>query len=403
MILPFFSNLVSPLVSITPAAVAMPDKASPIIPGKDTVVIEDLPPIQEETQPEVKIAPVPPRKPEMQGPPIPQVYGPPAPVDYGPHLPEPVTAEPVVAEQVTPFVSAFDPRALAQPTADFFEAYTAGTAGSNFLKNYREIQQSRADDEYKRLIANAQLLNALKPRAGTSEAEKLQARAGFLKGLGASQEEILQSMLRGNSTTINLGGNEMTKASASRFSDHVGGIDTAVTTLAPIMGSVSRVKSAMQSGAFKTGGGRIGDVLTRFSINIGLSNKDLARNVAEFDNVLATHLKTIIDSLNTGPMSDADRRYYEARTVNLGDSVEGNIRRLEILEEIYNDNLELQNFANKLFIDPVTRADPAQANIALMKERDRILSRRQSNANSDQTGKTYELNGVTYKLRRKGG
>lgn len=205
MILPFFSNLVSPLVSITPAAVAMPDKASPIIPGKDTVVIEDLPPIQEETQPEVKIAPVPPRKPEMQGPPIPQVYGPPAPVDYGPHLPEPVTAEPVVAEQVTPFVSAFDPRAWAQPTADFFEAYTAGTAGSNFLKNYREIQGSRADQEYKRMIASAQLLNALKSKSGTSEAEKLQAKAAFLRGMGASDNEILQSFLKGSGTTINIG------------------------------------------------------------------------------------------------------------------------------------------------------------------------------------------------------
>lgn len=331
---------------------------------------------------------------------------PPAPVvdEVSPVEPAPVVeVAPVTYQATTPHVSAFDPRAWSQPTADFFEAYTAGTAGSDFLKNYREIQGARADQESTRMIANAQLLNALKSKAGTSEAEKLQARAAFLKGLGASQEEILQSMLRGNSTTINLGGNEMTKTSASRFADHVGGIDTAVTTLAPIMGSVSRIKSAMQSGAFKTGGGRIGDVLTRFSINIGLSDKDLGRKVAEFDNVLATHLKTIIDNLNTGPMSDADRRYYEARTVNLGDSVEGNIRRLEILEEIYNDNRELQNFANKLFIDPATRADPAQANIALMKERDRILSRRQSNGGSGQTGKTYEVNGVTYKLRKKGG
>lgn len=325
-----------------------------------------------------------------------------APVALEPQAP--IAVKPVTAESTTQFASAFDPRAWSQPTADFFEAYTAGTAGSDFLKNYREIQGARADQEYKRMIANAQLLNALKPKAGgTSEAEKLQARADFLRGMGASQEEILQSLLRGNSTTINLGGNEMTKTSANRFADHVGGIDTAVTTLAPVMGSVSRVKSAMQSGDFKTGGGRIGDALTRLGVNLGLSNKDLARNVAEFDNVLATHLKTIIDSLNTGPMSDADRRYYEARTVNLGDSVEGNIRRLEILEEIYNDNRELQNFANKLFIDPATRADPAQANIALMRERDRILSRRQSNSGPDQTGKTYEVNGVTYKLRKKGG
>lgn len=210
MILPFFSNLVSPLVSITPAAVAMPDKASPIIPGKDTVVIEDLPPIQEETQPEVKIAPVPPRKPEMQGPPIPQVYGPPAPVDYGPHLPEPVTAEPVVAEQVTPFVSAFDPRAWAQPTADFFEAYTAGTAGSNFLKNYREIQGSRADQEYKRMTANAQLLNALKQTNGLGTVGKEFRDLAAVFGEDRAREMLARSYERGRGgVNISLGDKSM--------------------------------------------------------------------------------------------------------------------------------------------------------------------------------------------------
>lgn len=210
MILPFFSNLVSPLVSITPAAVAMPDKASPIIPGKDTIVIEDLPPIQEETQPEVKIAPVPPRKPEMQGPPLPQVYGPPAPVDYGPHLPEPVTAEPVVAEQVTPFVSAFDPRAWAQPTADFFEAYTAGTAGSNFLKNYREIQGSRADQEYKRMIANAQLLNALKQTNGLGTVGKEFRDLAAVFGEGRAREMLARSYEKGRGgVNINLGEKSM--------------------------------------------------------------------------------------------------------------------------------------------------------------------------------------------------
>lgn len=117
-----------------------------------------------------------------------------------------VEVAPVTYQATTPHVSAFDPRAWSQPTADFFEAYTAGTAGSDFLRNYREIQGARADQEYKRLIANAQMLNALKSKAGgTSEVEKLQARADFLRGMGASDNEILQSFLKGSGTTINIG------------------------------------------------------------------------------------------------------------------------------------------------------------------------------------------------------
>lgn len=127
-----------------------------------------------------------------------------APVTLEPQAP--ITVKPVTAESTTRFASAFDPRAWAQPTADFFEAYTAGTAGSNFLKNYREIQQSRVDDEYKRLIANAQMLNALKGKGSTAtELEKLQQKASFLRGLGASDNEILQSFLKGSGTTINIG------------------------------------------------------------------------------------------------------------------------------------------------------------------------------------------------------
>lgn len=133
----------------------------------------------------------------------------PAPVvnEVSPVEPAPVVeVAPVTYQATTPHVSAFDPRAYAQPVADFFEAYTAGTAGSDFLKNYREIQQSRADDEYKRLIANAQLLNALKGKGSTmTELEKLQQKAAFLKVLGASDNEILQSFLKGSGTTINIG------------------------------------------------------------------------------------------------------------------------------------------------------------------------------------------------------
>ena len=54
-----------------------------------------------------------------------------APVALEPQAP--IVVKPVTAESTTRFASAFDPRAWAQPTADFFEAYTAGTAGSDFF------------------------------------------------------------------------------------------------------------------------------------------------------------------------------------------------------------------------------------------------------------------------------
>lgn len=121
-----------------------------------------------------------------------------------------VEVAPVTYQATTPHVSAFDPRAWSQPTADFFEAYTAGTAGSDFLKNYREIQGARADQEYKRLIANAQMLNALKQTNGLGTVGKEFRDLAAVFGEDRAREMLAQSYEKGRGgVNISLGDKSM--------------------------------------------------------------------------------------------------------------------------------------------------------------------------------------------------
>ena len=279
----------------------------------------------------------------------------------------------------------------AMDTAGFVHAFgEPDMPGDTFLTRIRGYHKEKAEQANKDMIARAQLLNALKSSRSLSEVEKLQQKAEFLRSMGASDDEIRQSFLKGSGVTVNMGANKMTEVSAKRFADHLGGIDTTVSTLGSIMPSVNKILPKLRSGEFTTGGGTIGDVLTRFGANIGIAEPDTKRNIADFDVVLATHLQTIIDRLNTGPMSDSDRKYYEARTVNLGNSTEDNIRRLEILQEIFDDNARLQRYANQLLLNPSTLDNPALANKYLLEERDQILKERQERSSVSLEGLEFE-------------